>query len=148
MLVGTKVLWRNRVLGRNNVHDCWESFPYKVVDKLDNKLYPVKPEDDVGDVCHIHRVNMRVYSYQHNLEDEGELDSIKTDTDEGNHDHLILDALPDVSTGRVSRSSVSDVTSKVKGGTNAKNTTRRSRRVNAVKHPNPHNLPWSANQNL
>jgi hypothetical protein len=53
--VGTRVLTRNRVQGRNKIQDMWDSTPYKVVDSLGDNVYSIQLADGSGPVKNVTR---------------------------------------------------------------------------------------------
>ena len=64
--VGTKVLVRNRVVGRNKIQDTWESEMYTVNRKLDGHIYEVSSlSGGAGKFKVVNRVNLRVAPENH-----------------------------------------------------------------------------------
>jgi len=61
LMVGAKVLVRNRVLGRNKIQDAWKSTPYKVVQRIDptGNVYVVEPTDGDGPRKTVNRSELR-----------------------------------------------------------------------------------------
>lgn len=53
--VGTKVLLRNHVQGRNKIQDVWKPDPYIITEKLQENVYKVKSADGYDDVKVLHR---------------------------------------------------------------------------------------------
>lgn len=43
--IGTRVLVRNRVLGRNKIQDTWSSVPYKVIARPGENVYSIQLAD-------------------------------------------------------------------------------------------------------
>lgn len=46
--IGTRVLVRNRVLGRNKIQDTWSSVPYKVIARPGENVYSIQLADRSG----------------------------------------------------------------------------------------------------
>ncbi|XP_062575362.1 uncharacterized protein LOC134237285 [Saccostrea cucullata] len=53
--VGTKVLIKNHVQGRNKIQDVWKSDPYIVTGKLQENVYEVKSADGSNETKVLHR---------------------------------------------------------------------------------------------
>ena len=53
--IGTRVLRRNRVLGRNKIQDHWLPTPYKVVKRLQDNVYQIQLVDGSGPVKTVSR---------------------------------------------------------------------------------------------
>lgn len=59
--IGTNVLLRLRVQGRNKIQDVWSSIPYRVVDRIkDSNAYKVATLDGSGKVRTINRIDLKV----------------------------------------------------------------------------------------
>ena len=78
--IGSKVLLRNRVLGRNKIQDKWKSEPYVVHDRKEI-VYSVKPLDGLGLSKNVHRMNIIEYNI-------GESDLISEVSDESDHESV------------------------------------------------------------
>ena len=152
--VGTNVLLRHRVLGRNKIQDCWDPLPYVVVDRLDdtNNVYAVKPADGMGHVRYLNRVNLKISSDA--PQPSASEESLVSESDEES-------AEESPSTDRVLRSAAKlptskpisvpqsnpDRSTKVKRFAEENQLPRRSSRATAGQHSNPMNLPRSATNN-
>ena len=149
--VGTKVLLRNRVLGRNKIQDCWDSLPYVVVNRKDN-VYAVKSADGIGPTKHVNRINLKAYADVRHAVDDREVQEEVTDSDS---EESYVEVEPEETEDTLSppqdlelpvQSSRSDrvVGTKKTSTSGRKPALRRSSRATAGRHSNPHNAPRSA----
>ena len=53
--IGTKVLIRNHVQGRNKMQDVWKPEPYIIIEKLQDNVYKVRSLDNYGETKVLHR---------------------------------------------------------------------------------------------
>lgn len=53
--IGARVFRRNHPAGRNKIQDAWRSTPYKVVNKLQDKVYLIQLVDGTGMVKSVTR---------------------------------------------------------------------------------------------
>jgi transposase InsO family protein len=58
LTIGSRVLLRHRVLGRNKIQDHWQPVPYKVIDKLKDNGYTVQLADGTGPTMNLNRVEL------------------------------------------------------------------------------------------
>ena len=128
--IGTRVLIRNRVQGRNKIQDTWLSTPYKVVSYAGDNVYGIQLADGSGPVKKVTRTEIL---------DTGEMiESDSSDIDDDlNRDenaHFYRDDVPEQN----ERDTASD-----EEETEVREFPRRSKRSTAGKHSNPHNLPRS-----
>jgi transposase InsO family protein len=146
--VGTKVLLRHRVLGRNKIQDCWDPLQYIVVRRLDdcNNVYAVKPVDGVGHLRHVNRVNLKISS------DVPQTEPLISDSDDDASDaspRVLRSATKpppkEVTKGLQDKpAGPTKVSKKVKKLADRTQMPRRSSRATAGQHTNPLNLPRSA----
>lgn len=56
--IGTRVLVRNRVLGRNKIQDTWSSVPYKVIARPGENVYSIQLADGSGPMRNVTRTEL------------------------------------------------------------------------------------------
>ena len=150
--VGTSVLLRNRVLGRNKMQDCWNPLPYVVVSRLDkeNNVYAVKPSDGVGPIRHVNRVNLKISSEAPNEDLNAGSDEDSEDESQSSDRVLRSASRQSADEPGTSSSTKEQPTKPARVSVKAKKAgvrtqpPRRSSRATAGQHPNPQNLPRSA----
>ena len=154
--VGTRVLLRHRVLGRNKIQDCWNPLPYTVVSRLDksNNVYGVRPVDGIGPVRHVNRVNLKICPGDSSQPEEC-LSGDSDDESPEQSDRVLRSAVTvtpgDVATvdepvaDRYDDTADSGKAAQKKKSVPKQNTQmpRRSTRTTAGQHLNPLNLPHS-----
>ena len=133
--IGTRVLIRKRVQGRNKIQDTWHSTPYKVVSYLGDNVYKIQLADGTGQTKNVTRTEIL---------DTGE----KVGSDDSNTSDSDSDLQPDEYV-RVHESdgveqNIQDSASSEESETVSPELPRRSKRTTAGKHLNPHHLPKSA----
>lgn len=138
--IGTIVLLRKRVLGRNKIQDAWGSKEYVVVKRVDPDRYVYQVESREGtavkDTRIVNRINMNPKSGPCNIDQrpltfqEDETVPVSRETD----DNLRCESSSE------DESSDEDFDIIVKGSTPL----RRSSRTRAGQHANPNRLPRSA----
>lgn len=149
--VGTRVLTRNRVQGRNKIQDMWDSTPYKVIDSLGDNVYSIQLADGSRPVKNVTRRKILdtgevVPNESHEEIPVTDSDSNDSDSEEffygviqhsrdesDSQDEPVPTPEHCVPTVDVSQSSEPSV-----------NPLRRSTRNTAGQHSNPHRLPKSA----
>ena len=132
-----------RVLGRKErakIQDVWDPIPYKVIERNRN-IYKVQPADGYGEIKERHRKD---------LLDTKELVEFFPDqpTIDDEPDVQVQDDIPD---DVISHEDISDDSSDSDSSAESVSepvVLRRSKRVTAGKHSNPHNLPKSAIQEV
>jgi hypothetical protein len=126
--VGTKILLRNRVQGRNKIQDVWSSIPYKLLGRMseDNNAYLVERLSD-GKVKVVNRLDILPFPIE---SADDTVDNI-ANTSESSSDDEVL----------VMSSSPTD-----RPATHVRTDIRKSTRTTAGKHSNPHREPRSAIQ--
>lgn len=83
--VGTKVLMRNHVKGRNKIQDVWKAVPYVVIERLQDNVYKVRPVDNCGETKVLHRKEILDTREVVTLEDFEESES---DSETHQHDQV------------------------------------------------------------
>jgi hypothetical protein len=137
---GTKVLVRNRVIGRNKIQDTWNAVPYVVLRRVsdENHVYEVCPVDRKGGKKIVNRVDLLECPEDVDFEDN-------TDTEESGEgseeDEDLMVHMPSDDHSERSKSKSSDTESEEEYSQ-----LRRSTRSTAGKHSNPHRLPKSVLQ--
>ena len=136
--VGTKILLRNRVKGRNKIQDFWDSAPYVIIEKLyegDHSAYRVMQLDGSGKIKVVNRVDMlehpKVFSNTDVKTSESETDQ---SSDEEYVSYGVIDRPSSEATPAIPAPQLPEV----------EQTLRRSSRTTAGKHSNVHHLPKSA----
>ena len=83
---GTTVLLQNRVKGRNNIQDCWDSTPYNVIGivRPDSSAYLVQKYDGNGPIRAINRVDLLEFPVEE-TEMNSKLSDKDSSTDEDIH---------------------------------------------------------------
>ena len=135
LCVGTKVLLRNRVKGRNKIQDFWSSVPYVVIEKLmegDHSAYKVMELDGNGKTKIVNRVDLLSRpGVPQESDTEQQLDSEESSSDDKLFAYNVLDPqVPQVPM-------LARIPDPVKP-------LRRSSRTTAGKHSNVQHLPRSA----
>lgn len=139
--IGTRVLLRNRVQGRNKIQDVWDSTPYKVIDSLGNNVYTIQLADGSGKTKNVTR--KEVYDTGEIIVSDGENQSTASDTDSENEERFYAFQTEKHVNGE-SESSDDVVTQSEVPPIVTSTQPRRSTRTSAGKHSNPYNLPQTA----
>ena len=132
--IGTRVLVRKRVQGRNKIQDTWNSTPYKVIAYMGDNVYKIQLADGTGPTKNVTRTEIL---------DTGEIvannDSNANDSEsELQPDEFIRFDESDESEQNIIESDSSEESNA------SPELPRRSKRTTAGKHSNPHHLPKSA----
>ena len=132
--IGTRVLVRKRVQGRNKIQDIWNSTPYKVIAYMGDNVYKIQLADGTGPTKNVTRTEIL---------DTGEIvannDSNANDSEsELQPDEFIRFDESDESEQNIIESDSSEESNA------SPELPRRSKRTTAGKHSNPHHLPKSA----
>jgi transposase InsO family protein len=128
LTVGTKVLLRNRVKGRNKIQDVWDSTSHTIVGQIadESSAYIVARCTD-GKVKVVNRLDILAFS----LNSDDEVMKTDNESDSSSDDCLVeVHPIPTRQTGRQRA--------------RAAEPSRKSARQNAGCHSNPYNLPKSA----
>lgn len=136
--IGTRVLVRNRVLGRNKIQDTWSSVPYKVIARPGENVYSIQLADGSGPMRNVTRTE---------LLDTGEEVGEDSDSDSDVIVDQAMDITPQQETLPIGDEGEEDDT----GGNREdevpseteESRPRRSGRQTAGKHSNPFHLPKS-----
>jgi len=165
--VGSKVLIRNRVKGRNKIQDTWSPIPFVVKNRIDKNVYRVESIDGSGEIRTVNKVDLlliadtldsddeSVVSYKSAVDVEDDVDSKTSSSSDSDDDRYVIPAghrrLAQPEAPRpcpVERRQMRDrpiepepvVTDTQPSGADGR---RYPRRANAGTHSNPHNLPKS-----
>ena len=131
LLVGTTVLLRNRISGRNKIQDVWSMIPYRVIGQVskDNSAYLVERlSDNKAEV--VNRVN--TLQFESGVQSDEQLEKNKDITSSSEDETLLMSQVPNETSTRRQKQRISHVPQ------------RRSSRTTAGKHSNPLHLPTSA----
>ena len=163
--LGTKVLRRNRVLGRNKIQDFWSPTPYRVQAKLQDNVYQIQLADGSGPLKTVTRTEILDINKLDREEDatndvsycgtteepEHEAEQLEIDQDSDEDEDIIILG-KEGSENQVERTAAEE--SRAPRGPEIAGTVivpdgesqmpRRSTRRNAGQHSNPHHLPRSA----
>lgn len=129
--IGTRVLTKNRVLGRNKIQDTWCSTPYKVVKYLGDNVYSIQLADGSGPIKNVTRKEIL---------DTGE--KVTASSDDSETEDSDSDYIPE---------QIQEVIQAEESSSHRKSDEefvepeqpRRSKRTTAGKHSNPFKLPQS-----
>lgn len=143
--VGTRVLTRNRVHGRNKIQDVWDSTPYKVVDSLGDNVYAIQLADGSGPVK---KVTRREILDTGEVVSEGSDEEIPVaDSDSEESFYGILQPEHSGDDSDIEQVPITEhcepIDQVTQNSGSSKEPTRRSTRSTAGKHSNPHRLPKS-----
>ena len=133
--IGTTVLLRNRVSGRNKIQDVWSMIPYRVIGQVskDNSAYLVERLSD-NKAKFVNRVDM--LQFESGIQSDEEPKKTKTITSDestsSEDEILVMSQVPTDTSPRRQHQRIPHVPM------------RRSARTTAGKHSNPFHLPTSA----
>ncbi|CAG2203255.1 unnamed protein product [Mytilus edulis] len=140
--IGSNILLKKHVQGRNKMQDNWHPTPYKVVHRFKDNVYGIQLADGSGpvrnvtrrEICDTGKVDMMQNSSPDITED--------SNSSFGGWNVTIVDpnSLPIQIDHQESGEDEQDVTT---ASVDDDNSIRRSKRTNAGKHSNPFNLPKS-----
>jgi len=132
--IGTTVLLRNRISGRNKIQEAWSMIPYRVIGQAskDNSAYLVERLSD-NKAKVVNRVNMLQFEYGvHRDEEQEKNKDITSDESSSSEDDILLMLqVPNETSTRREEQRISHVPQ------------RRSSRTTEGKHSNPFHLPTS-----
>ena len=138
--VGTRVLTRNRVQGRNKIQDVWDSTPYEVIATPGNNVYTIQLADGSGPKKNVTR--REIFDTGEIVLSESESEESVSDTEsEGGH-HVYKSA--GANNESVNNSESDEIEIQPEVVHTPPIPPRRSTRSTAGKHSNPHHLPRSA----
>jgi hypothetical protein len=146
--IGSNILLKKHVQGRNKMQDNWNLTPYRVVQRFKDNVYGIQLADGSGSI----RNNTR-----REICDTGKPDLVQNEPDSeitedsnssfGGWNVTYTDPHPIQLEQQESDSTTEDVTSSSSVDetppVNADSSVRKSKRTNAGKHSNPFNLPKS-----
>lgn len=140
--IGSRVLLRNRVKGRNKMQDSWSATPYIVIGRVaDTSAYTVCSILG-GDVKTVNRVDILLCTEDSQSQ---EIQKSSSESESSDDDYTLNfmtendDRIDEVDPG---------IEHDQSDFTDARASVRKSNRRNRGKHSNPHNLPKSVNQNF
>jgi hypothetical protein len=136
--IGSKVLLRNRVRGRNKIQDIWSSVVYEVSGQVteDSSAYIVTKLED-GSAKIVNQLDLLPINWSHNDDDDDD-DHHDDDNDDDTVNKNTRSSESDSSEGEIV--TFTPVTMEIPQGT----LPRRSQRSTAGKHSNRNRLPQSA----
>jgi hypothetical protein len=132
--VGTNVLLRNRVKGRNKIQDIWMPTPYVVLERMEDKnVYKVGSIDGGGKEKVVNRTDILPYSIDNEISEEEEDEDLRqiAEAQSSSDEEAFYLEYEDDQQGNVEE---------------LEQPIRRTTRKTAGKHSNPHNLPKSVLQ--
>ena len=138
--VGTRVLTRNRVQGRNKIQDVWDSTPYKVIATPGNNVYTIQLADGSGPKRNVTRREMFDTGEIVLSESESEESVSDTESESGHQVYKAADAYDEFA----NHSDSDEIEIQPEVVHTPPIPPRRSTRSTAGKHSNPHHLPRSA----
>ena len=134
LTIGTTVLLRNRVSGRNKIQDVWSMMPYQIAGQVtgNNSAYLVQRLSDSKSKI-VNRVDMLEFETGSQTNDEHDkTEALSNDVSSSSEDEvLMMSHVPDDRNPEITHRATAQAT-------------RRSARTTAGKHSNPYNLPTSA----
>jgi hypothetical protein len=145
--IGSRVLLRNRVKGRNKIQDTWKPIPYIITAKLDQNVYSVSPIDQPTEKRTINRVDLLVLSDQSDSDSDQPIDihvtgerkekpqTMSSDSSESEEEYMFLQAQRRPVDIEPDHQPVHTAPER-----------RYPKRATAGRHSNPHNLPKSVLQ--
>lgn len=136
--VGTRVLTRNRVQGRNKIQDVWDPTPYKVISALSDNVYSIQLADGSGPVKNVNR--REILNTGEIITEEPDVEIPVTNSDDSDEEDsyfkvMHCDQNEDIEEETVNTASDTEQPTVLP---------RRSTRATAGKHSNPNRLPKSA----
>ena len=142
--IGTRVLIRNRVQGRNKIKDVWDPTPFKVIAMPGTNVYTIQLADGSGPTKNVTRREIFDTGEMVLSESESEESVSDTESESGHHVYKAAGAYNDAHDEIVNHSDSDEIEIQPEVVQTPPIPTRRSTRSTAGKHSNKHHLPRSA----